>query len=126
MMVYEKFTYPYVRRSLRKRYPKKMGWEIHIKDDPSNAFPDFLVERRTRKGFIERVIVEVKKATRITRQHVDQLNSYARHMAGENVRVVNKIMVVPSGSDVEKAPGDISIIQLRKFWCMGDRIIHEI
>jgi hypothetical protein len=126
MMIFEQFTYPYVRRNLRRRYPEKLGWRIHVKDDYRKSAPDFVVERVTRKGIIERVIVRVKKATLLKRQHFDAINRYARIMTRGDMKIVNKIMVVPWGSRIDEAPADVTIMKLRSFRCNGDRIIHEL
>ena len=126
MMVYESYMYPYVRRNLRRRYPKEKGWKIFHQDDWGGDIVDFIVERRNRRGVIERAIVEVKRVTRLTWEHVNQVNRYARDLAGGNTRIVKKILVVPSGSDVRDVPPDFSIMYLRSFQCVGNRISHKI
>jgi len=120
---WEKDMYPYVKRNLRKRYPKYKGWEIYQKDRWRGFEPDFVVERRNRRGNIERVVVEVKLTCKVSSKDVRQLNSYVRNLAGRNVRILEKILTVPSGTDISEVPDDINVMFLRSFKCEDDEII---
>lgn len=116
--------YPYVRQNLRKWYPKYGGWEIHGPRDRWYGYePDFVVERRSRDGRTERVVVEVKPNCRASYNDVAQLNSYVRNLAGRNVRIVEKMLVVPAGADVSIVPEDIVIMFLRSFRCEDNEIV---
>lgn len=115
-MVTEFDMYPEVRALLRKRFPASNGWEIKYRERRERYEPDFIVERKVR-GVIERVIVEVKAVCKVTEKHVSQINRYARNLAGANVRIVGKILVLPSRADVSIVPMDIKVVYLRKFYC---------
>ncbi|AEF97311.1 Dna2/Cas4 domain-containing protein [Methanotorris igneus] len=106
--------YPYVRRNLRKRYPASKGWVIKERERRGSYEPDFIVERRT-KSVIERIVVEVKATPKITENHIKQINRYAKCLAGANVKIKEKILVVPSGAKVSKIPPDIKIHYSKKF-----------
>ncbi|NJE47342.1 hypothetical protein E3E35_08005 [Thermococcus sp. GR7] len=116
-MVSEFDMYPYVKERLRKRYPASEGWIIKHRERRENYEPDFVVERRVSDGKIERVIVEVKAVCKVTQEHIDQINRYARNLAGLNVRIIKKILVVPSYADTSIVPPDIEKMYLRKFYC---------
>lgn len=121
MSFYEHDMYPYVSKNLRRRYPKHEGWNIYDKDRWSGYEPDFVVERKGLK--IERTIVEVKVTCRVSQSHIDQLNSYVRNLAGGNVKIVEKILVVPSGTDISIVPNDMNIMFLKSFKCESDGIV---
>ena len=114
--------YPYVKSLLRRRYPSYRGWSIIPQWDRGTYRPDFVVERR-RRGLIERVIVEVKADCYIDLSHVEQLNEYAMYLAGRNVRIMKKILVIPAGARISQPAldlideGDIEVVRLRSFTC---------
>lgn len=121
----EEEMYPYVKRNLRARYPAFEGWEIFERDRREGYEPDFVVERR-RRGKIERAVVEVKATTRVAQSDIDQLNLYVRNLAGRNVKIVEKMLVVPAGSDTSIVPDDIELMFLRNFKCEnGDILWYE-
>ncbi len=114
----EEDMYPYVRKVLRKRYPKEDGWEIKPQERRKGYIPDFVVEKKRQfLGTIERVIVEVKRGCQVSDRDVKQLNDYVKKMAGGNVNIKEKILVVPAGADTSRVPEDIKVIRLRKFKC---------
>ncbi|RLG56872.1 MAG: hypothetical protein DRN88_03545 [Candidatus Hydrothermarchaeota archaeon] len=115
-MVTEFDMYPKVKECLRKRFPASDGWEIKHRDRRSSYEPDFVVERRI-GGRIERVIVEVKAECKVTRNHISQINEYAKKLAGSNVRIVKKILVVPAHANTSIVPPDIEKIYLKSFYC---------
>jgi len=117
MSVNEFDMYPYVRQNLRARYPLNEGWTIAERERRDSYEPDFVVERKTWSGTIERVVVEVKAECKITAMHIMQLNEYARNLAGKNVRIIKKILVIPTGADASIVPDDIEIMWLREFRC---------
>jgi len=125
MVLTESDMYPYIRRNLRKRYPKYKGWDIFEQDNWGDYKPDFVVERRNKKGEIERVVVEAKRYSRINRGHISQLNRYVRNLSGNNTWIIKKILAVPSYADVSEVPEDISIMFLRKFWCEDECIYYD-
>ncbi len=102
--------------ALRRRYPAMEGWKIYAQDDWGEYRPDFVVERR-HKGKIERVVVEVKADCVIAKKYINQLNRYVRNLSGSNVKIVNKILIVPAGTDTSVVPNEIEIIYLRTFLC---------
>ncbi len=109
-------------RALRRRYPASKGWKIIPQFEGNGYRPDFVVERRDWQGTIHRVIAEVKAACEIARNHIEQLNLYARNLAGPNVQIDAKILIVPSGAmSVVKLPEDLEIIYLRSFLCPEER-----
>jgi len=114
--------YPYVRRNLRRKYPKYEGWEIYERDRWKGYEPDFVVERR-RRGKIERAVVEVKLTCRVSTNHVTQLNLYARNLAGRNVRIIEKILVVPAKADTSLVPEDVTKMFLKNFVCENNEIV---
>ena len=109
--------YPVAHRALRKRYPASSGWEIYSQNDWGDYRPDFVIEKRNFWGVIKRAVAEVKAECRITQSHVDQLNQYARNLAGNNVKIIAKHLIVPSGADTSVVPDDIDVIYLRGFRC---------
>jgi len=115
-MVTEFDMYPEVRVLLRKKFPASKGWDIKHRERREGYEPDFIVERKV-KGVIERVIVEVKAVCKVTEEHIRQINKYARNLAGANVRIVRKILVIPSHADASIVPKDIEVVYLRKFYC---------
>jgi len=117
----EENLYPYVRRNLRARYPACEGWEIYEKDRWEGYEPDFVVERR-RHGETERVVVEVKVTCSVSPSHVSQLNKYAKNLSGRNIKIIGKMLVVPSGADTTKVPHDIDIMYLKAFKCEDNEI----
>ena len=75
------------------------------------------------RSLIERVIVEVKADCYIDLSHVEQLNEYAMYLAGRNVRIMKKILVIPAGARISQPAldlideGDIEVVRLRSFTC---------
>jgi hypothetical protein len=114
--------YPYVRKNLRVRYPAYKGWKIYGKDRWDGYESDFTVERKIH-GKIQRVIVEVKVTCRVSQTDVDQLNSYVRNFSGGNAKIVEKILVVPSGADTSIVPYDMNVMFLKNFKCENDEIV---
>lgn len=115
----EQEMYGTVRQRIRARFPAKEGWIIYEQDDWGPIRPDFVVERRY-DGSIERAIVEVKGTCSSRQDHVDQINRYSRHLAGNNCRIVEKILVYPGSSNtqlVEDYYADITLMKLKNFYC---------
>jgi len=112
----EEDMYPYVRKNLRARYPAYEGWEIRKKDRRKGYEPDFVVDRNI-NGEVERVVVEVKLTCKVEPSHVRQLNRYVKNLAGGNVRILKKILVVPAGADITNVPRDVEVMFLRAFKC---------
>jgi hypothetical protein len=107
--------YPSGYRNLRVRYPARLGWGIFQKDYWVTYVPDFVVERENRHGIIERAIAEVKCVDKVYQSHISQLNSYVRNLSGNNVKIKEKMLIVPAGVDVSLVPEDIYIMYLRGF-----------
>ena len=113
--------YENVRKNLRREYPASEDWVIYRKDRWDGYEPDFVVERAC-CGRIERVIVEVKAECMARRSHVDQLNRYARNLAGGNAVIVKKILVYPAGvRNTDIIPDDIEVRRLKNFKCEWNR-----
>ena len=98
----EKDMYPRVRRNLRRRYPKSKGWEIIEQPDYGGYKPDFIVERKKGKK-TEKIVVEVKATDKISKEHIEQLNDYAKKLAGKDVKIVAKEFYVLAGTDASEA-----------------------
>ncbi len=115
----ERDMYSHVRDVLRRRFPAWDGWEIYEQDHWGHYIPDFVVERVGSSGRIERVVVEVKDECSVSLSHIFQVNMYARNLAGNNVKIVGKILVYPSGvRGAWKAMiAGIEVIRLRSFVC---------
>ena len=112
--------YDKVYEMLRRDYPASEDWEIYRKDRWEGYEPDFVVEREC-CGRIERVVVEVKAECTVRQKHIDQLNRYARNLAGGNAVIVGKILVYPAGvANTEIIPDDIEIRRLKSFKCEWD------
>ncbi len=79
-------------RALRRRYPASKGWKIIPQFEGDGYHPDFVVGRRDWQGAIHRVIAEVKAACEITRNHIEQLNLYARKLT---FSLLHKIILTP-------------------------------
>jgi len=116
----EKDMYDFIYTNLRKRYPHYEGWEIYAEDNWDTYRPDFVVERRNRRGEIERVVVEAKCDFRVKREHIDQLNRYCRNLAGPNTYIVDKILAIPSGIDTSIVPNDVSLMIVRSVYFDGN------
>lgn len=123
MAFHEHEMYQYVKQNLRRRYPGYNGWRIYIRDRWEGYEPDFVVERRNRRGRIERIVREVKATSRVCENDINQLNSYVRNLSGRNVKILEKVLVVPAGADTSIVPNDIEIMFLRSFKCEGDDIV---
>ena len=95
MGYYEKDMSNYIKINLRKDFHASDGWEIFPEDNWESYRPDFIVERKYR-GRIERVVIEAKMEPKITQKHIDQINSYARNLAGGNAVIKEKILAVVS------------------------------
>lgn len=120
-MVYcEQDMYEYVYRNLRGRYPRSEGWEIRAQDDWGAYRPDFVVERCSWDGTIERVICEVKAENRVAQRHINQINEYVRKSAGRYVRIRRKILVIPYGVPHGHVPDNIEVIVLKSFGYVDD------
>ncbi len=125
MSWHEREMYASVARNLRARFPEYDGWEIikqprYTGGKYRNYELDLMVERRWR-GKIERVVVEVKVTDEVTTAHVDQLNRYARNVAGGNAMIIEKILVVPCGASTHllREYPDIKPMFLRNFVWRG-------
>jgi hypothetical protein len=112
----EKDMYDAAWDAVRRRYPLSDGWELTAQDNHGTYIPDFVL-RRTFRREVWYVPVEVKDECVATQSHVNQLNRYARNLAGGNARIENKILVYPVGADVSVVPEDIEVIKLRGFVC---------
>lgn len=112
----ERDMYQTARNTLRARYPASEGWDIIAQDNHGTYIPDFVITKRTLFGAIKKVVAEVKKC-RITQNDIDQLNGYARNLAGPNVSIEAKIFIVASGADTTLVPNEIEVIYLRSFSC---------
>jgi hypothetical protein len=118
----EKDMYPSTAKVLRRRYPAYDGWIIYPKDRWMGYEADFVVERK-RRGRTERVVVEVKTTCKVRQGDVNQLNLYVRNLSGGKIKIVDKIMVIPSGGDVGNVPPDVQIVRLRNFKCENGDIV---
>jgi RecB family endonuclease NucS len=58
------------------------------------------VERNV-NGTLERVVFEVKLTCKIMPDHITQLKRYVKNLAGGKAKIVNKILVVPSGANTD-------------------------
>lgn len=114
-MANEFSMYDNVYNALRRRFPTGQGWEINERPNYGSYIPDFTIERRAGKT-IERAVGEVKDTNRVAKVHIDQLNRYVRNIAGGNVKIVAKFIVVPSGCDCSIVGEDIEIIYLRGWY----------
>lgn len=112
----ESDMYPASRTRLRDWFPAADGWEIVAQDHHGTYIPDFVITRRTWWGAIKKAVAEVKKC-QITQADIDQLNAYARNLAGPNVSIVAKIFIVAAGAYTVAVPSDIEVIYLRSFNC---------
>lgn len=104
--------YGYAYNSLRRRFPAEDGWEIFPQDQWDGYRPDYVVEKRM-KGVLQRVVAEVKDTDCAQQDHIDQLNYYVKSLAGRNVRIYAKILIVPAGCDCSIVGEDIEVIYLR-------------
>lgn len=111
--------YPVTRQLLRSYYKASDGWEILEQPHGGTYIPDFVAQRRTWNNQIEKVVVEVKAECRVRQAHIDQLNGYARNLAGPNVQIAAKLLVFPSGSDISLATRlGITVHKLSTFKCV--------
>ncbi len=105
-------------RVLRRRYPAHEGWIILPRFEEGGDRPDFVIERKDALGTIRRVVAEVKATCEITQEHMGQLSRDARNLAGPNVRIEGKLLIVPSGARISSdKPEDVDIVFLRRFRC---------
>lgn len=121
MALNESDMYEQVRKYLRRRYQKNEGWEIYDQDSYSRIRIDFIVEKKYRNGRIERVICEVKAEIAVKRAHIDQINNYAKSVAGGNTSIKEKLLITPSGVNVTEDmnkildKNNIKLIRLKSF-----------
>ena len=119
---YEMYESAY--RALRRRYPASEGWKIISQFGGTGYQPDFVVERRDFWGTIHRVVAEVKATCEITQEHIEQLNRYAQSLAGPNVQIKAKILIVPTNAKSRvRIPADIKVIYLRSFRCAQKEVV---
>lgn len=104
-------------RVLRRRYPAHEGWEIIPQFEGSGYRPDFVIERKDWWGRVHRVVAEVKASCAVTQNDVRQLKAYSKAVAGGNVVIDEKILIVPAGANTSVVPDDITVIHLRSFRC---------
>ncbi len=112
----ESDMYPSTKNALRRRYPLADGWKIIPQDNRGTYIPDFTVEKKARK-FTYRIPVEVKLECKATQPHINQVNRYARNLAGPNIIIAKKFLVYPAGTNTTLIPNDIDVIYLREFTC---------
>lgn len=113
-MAKESDMYPNTYKALRKRYPATEGWEIVPQDHNGTYIPDFVVYKSGKK-YTYKIPVEVKLEYVATAEHISQLNGYSSKLAGPNVKIENKILVYPVGTNISLVPADIEVIFLRSF-----------
>lgn len=108
--------YPNVQRNLGRQFRRKDGWEIIPQYRGKTGYrPDFLVQRKY-CGRIERVVVEVKAVRRISARDISQIHRYVRALSGRNVKIVGRILAVPSGTQTDLVPDTFRKMILRSYY----------
>ena len=88
----------HIRKSIRRRFPRKKGWEIEQERTLRNRLrADYVLSntKNTKKRF---AIVEAKNVRELTDGHVRQLEEYCK--AFRNVK--DRLIAVPSGTKISK------------------------
>ena len=104
---------------LRRRYPASEGWELTPQHHHGTYVPDFTCFKET-KNYTYKVICEVKAKPTLHAKDIAQINKYVKNVAGKNVKIKNRILIVPSGCNIENVRDlieyhEIEVIFLRAF-----------
>jgi len=73
-------------------------------------------------GRTERVVVNVKMASEVLMDTVEELQSQCRTLAAGNVNVDKAVLVVPGGANVSRVPEGIEILEMDRWQIVGGRI----
>ncbi len=103
--------YPHVRNRLQHWYPDNRGWKIYDRHEISGIQPDFLIEKKTGNS-IERSVCAVETVPVITEDHIRRFNHLIDALSGNNISILEKILVVPAGTNTSCVPSGFSIIHL--------------
>src|ERR1700722_4754149 len=90
--------------SIRNRFPYSKGYKIISQDSSKVGYrPDFIVYKHIRynsTSYYQKVIVEVKSTSKITRRHIRQINWYSKNHSGKHSFIIGKILIIPSFTDI--------------------------
>ncbi|KQC03938.1 MAG: hypothetical protein APR53_04440 [Methanoculleus sp. SDB] len=118
----EDAIFSYIERALRRVYPLRDGWEIKRRPANNNRVPDYFIQKK-RFGRTHRILVEVAIAPAVTDAHIDHLNAYADKMEKLLLPCEKKTVVVPTGTDISKVPGDTDVLFLDVLKIEGEEIV---
>ncbi len=85
--------------------------------------PDVVVSKHIRynnTSYYKKVIVEVKSVSKITRNHIRQINWYSKNHSGKHSFIIGKFLIIPSFTDISGVrpllvKSGIKVIRLRGF-----------
>lgn len=90
--------------TIRKRFPFSKGYEIISQDTSKEGYrPDFIVYKQIRynnTSYFKKVIVEVKSVSKITQNHIRQINWYSKNHSGKHSFILGKYLIIPSFTDI--------------------------
>ena len=111
MTAFKHIPYKDVYRYLENMYPSTKGWIISLNDIMNVCSPDFVIERKFNSK-VQKAVVKIIQSTNITQDDVEELERLVIKLSGNNVEIVEKILVIPIGTNISKVPLDINIIYL--------------
>jgi hypothetical protein len=102
---------------IRRRFPAGLGWIIEQERTVKDGTRADYVLYRVKYGKKERVVAEAKNVSSLTRNHIDQLDHYARQYHASY-----RLICIPSKTDVDISVKeyadslDIEIVRTWGFW----------
>lgn len=118
----EDAIFSYIERALRRVYPPRDGWEIKRRPANNHRVPDYFIQKK-RFGRTHRILVEVAITLAVTDVQIDHLTAYAEKMDKLLLPCEKKTIIVPTGTDISKVPGDIDVLFLDVMKIEGDDIV---
>lgn len=114
-------TYLDVQKALARRFSSRDGWQFAWSPTYGSVQPECMLSRRV-AGRTERVVVNVKMASEVLMDTVEELQSQCRTLAAGNVNVDKAVLVVPGGANISRVPEGIEILEMDRWQIVGGRI----
>ncbi len=114
-------TYLDVQKTLARRFSSRDGWQFAWYPTYGSVQPECVLSRRV-AGRTERVVVNVKMASEVPMDAVEELQGQCRTLAASNVNVDKAVLVVPGGANVSRVPEGIDILEMGNWQIVGGRI----
>ena len=114
-------TYLDVKKALARRFSPQDGWQFAWFPTYGSAQPECVLSRRI-AGRTERVIVGVEMAPAVRMDVIEELQGQCQALIEDNVRIDNAVLVVPTGADVSRVPGEIDVLEMGNWQVVDGRI----